>query len=414
MEFSQNVITTLHNIRVNDSLIEKEVEGFSQDRKCALVIPVLYRDLIAPPMKLIEQQFSKMDYLNGIIIPITVDKKTDFKRTVKHFAKDKRVKVIWCESPRITNLLKEITGAGIDLPPWQGKGKAIWLAIGLGSMDNYAIALHDADIETYDRHVVSRMLFPLLEPSLKYSFSKGYYSRLTDNRLYGRVARLFLWPLIDSLNKTFKGESMFLKYLRSFRYPISGEMGITSSLAQSLRIPYDWGLEIGILAEVYKRAALARICEVDLDVYSHKHQGLGANKDEGLLKMAMEILTTILRTTTEQDGLRINQHDLHSITVLYRKIAQDYIDKYRADSRFNSFEYDMHVEDMFIERISKHIVSIGDKYFRDPSTEQFPNWHTVLSVSPDITTKIMSSKKQKKLILDEIDDAITKDIEDAG
>ena len=62
-------------------------------------------------------------------------------------------------------------------------------------------------------------------------------------------------------------------------------------VVRNLRIPFDWGLEIGVLSEVYRSYTPRRICQVDLaDAYDHKHQDLSPDDPEaGLHKMAIDI-----------------------------------------------------------------------------------------------------------------------------
>jgi glucosyl-3-phosphoglycerate synthase len=82
---------------------------------------------------------------------------------------------------------------------------------------------------------------------------------------------------------------------------LSGEIAIYSDLAMRLRIPCDWGFEMGLLAELCRNASYERICEVDLGFYDHKHKDVIAN---GLVKTAEDSLVTLLRTLTEMDGNR--------------------------------------------------------------------------------------------------------------
>ena len=46
-----------------------------------------------------------------------------------------------------------------------------------------------------------------------------------------------------------------------------------ADLARVNHIPSDWGLEVGVLDEVFRNCARSRICQVDIaDNYDHKHQ----------------------------------------------------------------------------------------------------------------------------------------------
>jgi hypothetical protein len=68
----------------------------------------------------------------------------------------------------------------------RGKRQAVWTGLGyaLGKSEVSVIAFHDADVLTYDRGFLLRLLFPVVR--LRYQFSKGFYARYSD-RLHGRV-----------------------------------------------------------------------------------------------------------------------------------------------------------------------------------------------------------------------------------
>ena len=75
--------------------------------------------------------------------------------------------------------------------------------------------------------------------------------------------------------KSVLGPHALLDFLDAFRYPLAGECAMTTEIARSTRIPSDWGLEVGMLAEVYRNSSLKRICQVELvDNYDHKHREL--------------------------------------------------------------------------------------------------------------------------------------------
>jgi glucosyl-3-phosphoglycerate synthase len=79
-------------------------------------------------------------------------------------------------------------------------------------------------------------------------------------------------PLIRAMQKVF-GYTPLLVYLDSFRYPLAGEFAMTADLARVNKLLGDWGLDFGILAEVFRNSSTQRICQVDLiDTYEHKHQ----------------------------------------------------------------------------------------------------------------------------------------------
>jgi glucosyl-3-phosphoglycerate synthase len=75
-----------------------------------------------------------------------------------------------------------------------------------------------------------------------------------------------------------------------------------TDLARINRIPWDWGLEVGVLSEVFRNCSLRRICQVDLtDNYEHKHQELSPeDPSQGLLKMSIDIAKNLFRNLASE------------------------------------------------------------------------------------------------------------------
>ena len=98
------------------------------------------------------------------------------------------------------------------------------------------------------------------------------------------------------------GERPFLTYLDSFRYPLAGEFSLRTEVLANLRIPSDWGLEIGVLSEVQRNYGNRRICQVDVaDNYDHKHQELSEDDaSKGLSRMSVDIVKAVLRKLATQ------------------------------------------------------------------------------------------------------------------
>jgi len=241
------------------------------------------------------------------------------------------------------------------------------------------------------------MLLPVTDPDQDFFFTKGYYARITGDQLYGRVARLFVAPFLEAVAMSLGRRSAYLRYLRAFRYPLSGECAMTSDLAMSLRIPTDWGLEVGLLAEVWRNASPRRIAQVDLGLYNHKHQPVGAGAGEGLQRMASDICSTILRTMTENEAVEVSPATLLSLRVLYRRLAQDYLRRYFVDARMNGLRYDRHAEDALIEVFARIIEQAGQRYLADPDREQVPDWLRVLSAGPRNLREELREETQRAL-----------------
>lgn len=275
MDFKQERIATLHDFNIDKKKLIKSVSESASIRPVTVIMPMLYREINGTSLINIKKGLNKCTYLKEIVIPLAAKNEKEF-RHVKRFFSDLEIPhlIMWCNGPKIEKLLNELNSDGINLFSYLGKGRDVWLALGVATLRSYAIALHDADIMIYDEMIPTKLLYPIVEPELDFKFNKGYYVRVNTekNIMYGRVFRLFLYPLILALKEQTDYELEFVNFLNSFRYPISGEFALTSDLALDVDIPGNWGIEIGIMAEMYRNVKLKRICQTDLGFYDHKHQ----------------------------------------------------------------------------------------------------------------------------------------------
>jgi len=391
MDFKQGKITTLHEINIDKKKLIKAVIDSTNVRPASVIMPMLYKEINGDSLYSIKKGLNKCTYLKEIIIPLAAKNEKEFSH-VKRFFSDLKIPhlIMWCNGPKIEKILMELKTDGIDLFKYRGKGRDVWLALGIASLRSYAIALHDADIMVYDEMIPTKLLYPLVEPELDFKFNKGYYARVNTekNIMYGRVFRLFLYPLILSLKEQTDYELKFVNFLNSFRYPISGEFALTSDLALDVDIPGNWGLEIGIMAEMYRNVILKRICQTDLGFYDHKHQKIGSS-DKGLIKMSRDILETLLRILIEEDNISISKEFLISLRVLYQRNAQDSIRKYHADAHFNNINYDRHNEENMVEKFSKQIMSAGERYLEKPVGTRIPDWLRTISANKKIRENLL-------------------------
>jgi len=391
MDIKQEEITTLHDLNLDVNTLKKQIDDIATERPVSVVMPMLYSEIKNDALANIVNELNKCTYLKEIIIPLAAQSEKEFTHVKRFFKKLKLPKLImWCNGSQIENLLVQLKTEGLDFSKYRGKGRDVWLALGIANIRSYAIALHDADIQAYNEVIPTKLLYPLLEPELDFKFNKGYYARVNIKRtiMYGRVFRLFLHPLFCSLIDTIGNELDFIRFLRSFRYPISGEFALTSDLARDLDLPGDWGIEVGVMAEVYRNVAMKRICQTDLGFYEHKHQIVG-DDESGLIKMAGDIFRTLLRVLVEEDHIQVSRPFLLSLRVLYLRNAQDSIRKYHADARINGIEYDRHLEETMVEKFSQQIMIGGNKYMLKPVGTRIPDWLRTISAKKKIREELL-------------------------
>jgi glucosyl-3-phosphoglycerate synthase len=171
--------------------------------------------------------------------------------------------------------------------PAQGKGDAMWRALSVARGDIVMFA--DADSDDFEEHFVYGTLGPLLaDPQLQ--FVKGAFRRpfkqgeekILDGG--GRVTELMAKPLIN----------LFYPQLAGFVQPLAGEFAARRDLLS--RVPFftGYGVEIGMLIDVFDQVGLGAMAQVDLGTRQNRHQSLGS-----LSRMS----SVVLRTVAAREGL---------------------------------------------------------------------------------------------------------------
>jgi glucosyl-3-phosphoglycerate synthase len=310
--------------------------------------------------------------------------------------------VVFSSGPGIEKLFDELADNYLNVGP-DGKGRGVWTAMGyvLSNRKLWVITVHDGDIRNYRRKMLARLCYPCAVRGMDFEFTKAYYMRVTD-RIYGRVTRLFFTPLVRALQNIL-GMQEFLSFLDSFRYPLSGEICMTRSLAHVMRMPGDWGLEIGTLSEVYRCCSLTRICQVDIaDSYEHKHQSLVPDDHKaGLLKMSIDIAKVLLQTLAAQ-GVVLPSLFLEALQASYLHMAREAIDQYAADAILNGLPYDRNSEAQAVESFSEAIRLAGQRFRDDPTDlPRIPTWNRVMSALPDFLDRLSAVVSQENRQADE-------------
>ncbi len=394
--FQNGVIATFHRLgALNLKKLENDLKRFSQIRPIALVLPSLYREFKSGALPNIMNELKKVNYLHEIILCLDRANAEQYKRVKNSFSSIRKLKVIWNDGPRMKRLYKLLEKNDLS-PGERGKGRAVWISLGyvLARGKSRVIAMHDCDIVNYNRALLARLCYPVANPHSEYEFCKGYYSRYTDV-MHGRATRLFFTPFIRALEKIL-GYLPFLVYMDSFRYALAGEIALRRDLAMAMRIPSDWGLEVGTLAEVYRNMALSRICQVDIaDGYDHKHQELVPDDPEkGILKMTVDIAKSIFRTLA-QEGAQFSEGFFKTLSNIYLKVAQETVVLYENDAEMNSLKFDRHNESVCVEAFAEGIKKAGEVFWQNPSgTVIIPNWHRVTAALPDFLALLRDAVKR--------------------
>jgi glucosyl-3-phosphoglycerate synthase len=392
--YQSGTVATLHRLKAgNVEQLEKDLTEFARTSPITLVLPALYSEFQGESLCRIRDELREIPYLSEIVVAVARAQAEEFAAAKEYFSDmPQQVTLIWNDGPRIGFLYKMLEDNNLHVGG-DGKGRSCWLAFGYvqAKAQSRVIALHDCDIATYNRELLARLCYPVADPFGDFAFCKGYYARARD-RLYGRVTRLYVTPLIRSMCCTW-GRLPILDFLDSFRYPLAGEFALRTDLASMIRIPGDWGLEVGILAEVHRNLSLRRICQSELcDLYDHKHQDLSPDDPQkGLLKMTVDIGKSLLRTLASQ-GVILAEGGLKSLLAQYVRSAEDMIARYQADARINGLEYDLHAEEQAVDTFAQGLKLASESYLSDPlGIPLIPNWNRVASGVPAFPGRLLDA-----------------------
>jgi glucosyl-3-phosphoglycerate synthase len=395
-DFHQNGnIAQFHNLRQRpvEELVY-EIETFAQTRKITLVLPSLFSELEGPALGNILDELSRVTYLHRIIIGLDRADERQYRRARDFFSRlPQNHVVIWNDSPRMKALEARLEEHGLA-PEEPGKGKNMWTAMGylISCQDSAVMALHDCDIVTYDREMLARLVYPVVNPNFRYQLSKGYYPRIGEGKLNGRVTRLLVSPLLIALKKVV-GDRDYIDYLRAFRYPLSGEFALRTSLLPDLRIPSDWGLEIGVLSEVWRNLGRHSVCQVEIsDAYDHKHQAVSeADAAGGLNRMSTDICKAIFRKLAA-DGTEFSANTFRALKATYYRVALDLLEFYDNDAKMNGLSLDQHREEKTIELFAENIMVAGHTFLAKPNEAPFiPNWSRVNAADPALVSELRAA-----------------------
>lgn len=392
-DFYQNgIVTTLHNLdqrSVED--MEADLKKFSKVRPMGLILPSLFSELEGEALPNIVNDISKVDYLSEVVIGLDRASEEQYRYALDFFGKlPQHHRVLWNEGPRLQALDAKLQELGLA-PKELGKGRNVWYCMGytLASGKTESVGLHDCDILTYDRALLARLLYPVANPMFNYEFCKGFYARVADGKINGRVARLLVTPLLKALKKTV-GYNEYLEYMDSYLYSLAGEFSFRRDVLNDLRIPSDWGLEIGVLSEMHRNYSNNRLCQVDIaPTYDHKHQDMSLdNKNAGLSKMSIDITKALIRKLATK-GETFSQETFRTLKATYYRTALDYVEKYNNDAIMNGLKLDIHGEEKAVEMFAKNIVHAGNHFLENPMETPFiPSWNRVVSAMPDILEQI--------------------------
>jgi glucosyl-3-phosphoglycerate synthase len=172
-----------------------------------------------------------------------------------------------------------------ELGPVLGKGDAMYRALSV--LRGEIVCYLDADTAGASSHYATGLLGPLVceTPSDgEIAFVKAFYRRPFEHGGVslpeggGRVNHLLARPVLE----------LFYPELGAVSQPLAGEVAARRELLERVPFATGYGVEIGMLIDVWREVGLEGIAQVDLDEHRNRHQPLAA-----LEPMARTVLATI-------------------------------------------------------------------------------------------------------------------------
>lgn len=374
------LIGTFQRLRENPQLAD-DLAQLTREQPTALILPCHASELKRPALRGILRELSAASYLAEVIIPINGTDREGIAAARCFFKASLALphRILWCDP---------IHGESVPA----GKGSNVWSAIGLLAREQRVavVLLADADVTTFRLKMLSRLLFPLVAPSSGYTFAKSYYPRVTEERIHGRVSRLFLAPLLQAVVRT-AGHLPLLDFLRSFRYPLAGECALRLDLAAELPLDPGWGLEIGMLCDIFRQVDPRQVCQVDAGLrYDHKHQPLG-DDGGGLVRMAGEIAATLLQHL-QQEGIRLTPAFLDAVVASYRRESAEALRRSTLLARINALRYaveeERHAVDSFCGILQSVCQEGSQLANRESMRAPLPPWSQPTTLSASVLARL--------------------------
>ncbi len=204
-----------------------------------------------------------------------------------------------------------------ELKTYTGKGENLWKSLYILSGD--IIVWIDADITDIHPKFVYGVLGPLLlREEIKYV--KAFYQRplMLEREIRtsggGRVTEILVRPLF----------SAFYPELASLLQPLSGEYAGRREVLESLPFQVGYGVETGLLMDIYLKYGQEAIAQVDMDSRIHRNRSLA-----DLGKMAFGILHTFFSKAAEHGKLSIEADLAEDYIMVRHKGGEYFIEKER-------------------------------------------------------------------------------------
>ncbi len=382
MDFAQpGPICTLQQLNpAHAPRLEAELEEAARDRPISLVLPCHGSELAEPAaLQHLCAELAGARWLREVIVGVNGVTAAGFAKASAFFTRwlPLPARVIWSDGPQLSQALAELAPHRVPT----GKALNVWVALGFicAEARSEIIVTQDCDVRSFRRETLARLCHACAHPGLDFAFAKLFYARATD-RLYGRVSRLFLAPLLRAARGLGGGEGL-VEFLLAFRYPLAGECAMRRDLAAQLRLHDGWGLETGMLCEVFRHTPPERVCQVEGgEGYDHRHHSA---KGGVLEEMAAQVAGALLAYLRRESKARRTDAPMGELVRRFRVEAAAALRRSAALALINGLPFDEAGEHALAERFAQQLEALLlRKVSAQRMTNSTTNWAEILCSEP--------------------------------
>ncbi len=387
-DFAQaGLICTLQRLSdAHGDRIEAELCAHAAERPVTLVLPCHAADLAQPALARIVEEVGGAKFIREVIVSTNGLDDAAFARAGQLFAPlPQPHRILRTDTARAAESIERLCERAVEA----GKGLNVWAAAGLvvAEARSAVVVTQDCDVASFRRENLARLCFAAVHPDLRYDFAKMYYSRATD-RLYGRVSRLFLAPLLQALVRT-AGHRPLLGYLQSFRYPLAGECAVRSELAGALPMHAGWGLEIGLVCECFRRTDPRRIAQVDGGSdYEHRHHPLGGESG-ALFRMSREIALALLPQLAEE-GVPFDAPFLAALAASFERESREALRRFHHLALINGLT-PAPEEEAATTFFARALAEAGREFLTAAAPIALPAWEQLIATRPSDVERFLAA-----------------------
>ncbi|HEX6172125.1 MAG TPA: glycosyltransferase [Chitinophagaceae bacterium] len=252
----------------------------------------------------------------SVIIPAMNEEKT-IGQVVKSSRDEPLVtEVIVVDDRSEDGTIEAASKAGAKVIISNTRGKGISMKDGLLEARNDIVVFLDGDIDPYPEKTVRKLVNPILNNDAE--FVKGAFARNA-----GRVTELVAKPLLNIL---FPG-------LGHFSQPLSGMIAGKKGLFEKIDFFNDYGVDIGILIDMYLMKA--RLREVNIGYIENKSKPWQA-----LGKMSKEVSQAIIRKAHGHEAAELTEEDVQSLETINDEMSKVLKDELASFHQMAIFDMD--------------------------------------------------------------------------